>query len=65
MRELARRTNDGLTVRLMWDGGEQVYLQLWDVRNEAVDEFPVPKESALDAFAHPFRYEPATAALPM
>lgn len=63
MRELAKRTNDGLTVRLLWDGAEKVYVQLWDVRNEAIDEFPVPRASALDAFEHPFRYEPATAAV--
>jgi hypothetical protein len=63
MRELAWRTNDGLTVRLLWDGAEKVYLQLRDVRTEAIDEFPVPRESALDAFEHPFRYEPATAAV--
>ena len=50
---------------MLWDGAENVYVQLWDVRNEAVDEFAVPKESALDAFAHPFRYEPATAAVPI
>ncbi len=63
-RELAKRTSDGLTVRLLWDGAESVYLQLWDVQTESMDEFPVPRESALDAFEHPFRYEPATAAVP-
>jgi hypothetical protein len=62
-RELAERTKDGLTVRLLWDGAEKVYLQLWDSKTESVDEFPVPKQSALDAFEHPFRYEPATAAV--
>lgn len=62
-RELAQRTDDGLTVRLLWDGAEMVYLQLWDLRTDSLDEFPVPRESALDAFEHPFRYEPATAAV--
>jgi hypothetical protein len=64
-RELAQRTSDGLTVRLLWDGAEKVYLQLWDAKNESADEFRVPSESALDAFEHPFRYEPATAAVPV
>jgi hypothetical protein len=64
-RELAQRTSDGLTVRLMWDGAEKVYLQLWDAKSESADEFRVPSESALDAFEHPFRYEPATAAVPV
>jgi hypothetical protein len=63
VRELAQRTNDGLTVRLLWDGAEKVFLQLWDVRTESIDQFLVPRESALDAFEHPFRYEPATAAV--
>lgn len=64
MRELARRTNDGLTVRLLWDGAEKLYVQLFDARIEAMDQFPVPRECGLDAFEHPFRYEPATAAVP-
>ena len=64
MRELAQRTNDGLTVRLLWDGAKKVYLQLWDARNEIMDQFQVPSEVALDAFEHPFRYEPTTEAVP-
>jgi hypothetical protein len=64
-RELAQRTSDGLTVQLLWDGADKVYLQLWDAKSESADEFPVPSESALDAFEHPFRYEPATAAVPV
>ena len=60
MRELAQRTDGGITVRLLWDGAEKVYLQLWDLTTEAIEEFPVPRESALDAFEHPFRYGPAT-----
>lgn len=64
-RELAQRTSDGLTVRLLWDGADKVYLQLYDSKTKLADEFPVPSEFALDAFEHPFRYEPATAAVPL
>ena len=64
LRELAQRTNNGLTVRLLWDGAEKLYVQLWDLRTESMDQFAVPSEFALEAFYHPFRFEPATTTVP-
>jgi hypothetical protein len=64
MRELAQRSGDGLTVTLWWDPiRAETYLGLGDQRTGCVDGWAVPKEKAMDAFEHPFRYEPATEAV--
>ena len=56
-RELARRSGNGLNVRLLWNSGEDtVSVELYDERTEELFDFEVPRDRALDAFNHPFVY---------
>jgi hypothetical protein len=57
-RELARRRNDGLDIRLLWDSeSDQVTVSLHDARSGEGFELEVgPDERALDVFHHPFAY---------
>jgi hypothetical protein len=49
--ELAKRSHDGLVVRLLWDPlRDQVVLRYRDLRNGEVFAARVPNERALDAF---------------
>lgn len=58
--ELAKRSHDGLVVRLLWDPlPDQVVLRYRDLRNGEVFAARVPNERALDAFHHPNAYRPA------
>jgi hypothetical protein len=57
LKNLAYRENDGLVVSLDWDSDDgSVSLTLKDRRDESSDSVPVPADSALDAFYHPFAY---------
>jgi hypothetical protein len=62
--ELAKRTQDGLVVRLLWDAlRNQVVLGYRDERSGERFRVDVPNARALDAFDHPNAYRPR-AALP-
>jgi hypothetical protein len=57
--ELDTRHNDGLTVRLEWDGETgKTQIVVHDVRSQSITAFDVPPVKAADAFRHPFRYAP-------
>jgi hypothetical protein len=61
--ELARRSEAGLLVRLLWDAGRnQAFLRYRDEREADAFVVDVPNASALDAFYHPNRYRPASVA---
>jgi hypothetical protein len=58
--ELATRENGGLEVRLLWNRiADELKLAVVDERTGETFEVPVPGESALDAFYHPFAYAPS------
>ena len=58
--ELARRTNGGIDVRLLWDAAaDGLAIVVSDLQTGERREFPVPAERGLDAFHHPFAYDPA------
>jgi hypothetical protein len=58
--ELAKRTEAGLVVRLLWDSGrDQAVLRYRDERERDAFVAEVPNANALDAFYHPNRYRPA------
>ena len=60
-RELAYRSNDGITVRLFWDATvDRVLLRYRDVREYDVFTAVVPRTEALAAFEHPNVYRPAS-----
>jgi hypothetical protein len=57
--ELAKRSCDGILVRLLWDSlGDRVIVRYRD--NKTGDAFAseVPKDQALTAFSHPNVYRP-------
>jgi hypothetical protein len=57
--ELAKRSRDGILVRLLWDAsGDRVIVRYRD--NKTGDAFAaeVPKAHALTAFSHPNVYRP-------
>jgi hypothetical protein len=57
VRELDRRTNDGLDVKLLWDSAtDRVYVAVEDHRHGDAFELEVDPADALDAFHHPFAY---------
>jgi hypothetical protein len=59
MRELARRNNHGIDVRLLWHAPcDQVFLVLEDDAGESF-ELEVDAANALDAFRHPYVYADA------
>jgi hypothetical protein len=56
-RELMRRHNGGLDVRLRWHPEtDSVSIVIVDDETGEQHETDVPRESALDAFEHPFAY---------
>ena len=60
--ELMRRQNGGLDVRLRWHPEtDSVSIEVIDDQTGQVLEAPVPRESALEAFEHPFVYLTRTA----
>jgi hypothetical protein len=57
VRELDRRTNDGIEVRLMWNSlTDSVSVSVDDTRYGEWFEFDVAPAQALEAFHHPFAY---------
>jgi hypothetical protein len=59
-RELARRSQNGLEVTLLWDAGSNcVSVEVVDERDDRVFVLPVAGRHALDAFYHPYAYAAA------
>lgn len=56
IKELDARVGDGLEVRLLWQGGPDVLVEITDARCDERLVFPVAAHQALDAFRHPFAY---------
>ena len=57
MRELDRRTGDGLEVRLLWrEGSKNVMVDVSDERTDDSFALVVPGPRARDAFQHPYAY---------
>ena len=58
--ELASRRTGAVEVRLLWRPGvEALTVSVADEGTGEAFEIPVPGESALDAFYHPYAYAPA------
>jgi hypothetical protein len=61
-RELAYRTTDGLEVTLLWEpGSDLLTVCVCDHRRGAYFEVHPDPRLALDAFYHPYSYEPSSA----
>ena len=59
--ELARRENAGLEVALLWNpDDDSVRLVVVDTRDDHSFVLTVARETALDAFNHPFAYAAAS-----
>jgi hypothetical protein len=57
IRELDRRTSDGIDVRLLWDSvADQIVVAVHDARTVESFEFQVAAGDALLAFNHPYAY---------
>jgi hypothetical protein len=57
--ELAKRSHDGILVRLLWDSlGDRVVVRYRDGRTGDAFAAEVPKNQALAAFRHPNIYRP-------
>ncbi len=57
LRELDRRTRDGIDVSLLWDPGTNgVSVAVTDTRQDRSLEFRVKPAEALEAFWHPYAY---------
>lgn len=57
VRELDRRANDGIVVRLLWDSQtDRVLVAVEDERASESFELEVPAGDALEAFRHPYAY---------
>jgi len=57
LRELDRRTHDGIDVSLLWDARtEGVSVEVTDTRGGGSFEFGVEPADALEAFWHPYAY---------
>jgi hypothetical protein len=57
IRELDRRTNDGIDVRLLWDSATgQVVVAVHDARTDDAFELHVAATDARFAFQHPYAY---------
>jgi hypothetical protein len=57
IRELDQRTNDGITVTLLWNAQTNgVIVSVIEDRHAVSFEFAVPAADAADAFHHPFAY---------
>jgi hypothetical protein len=64
IRELDRRSNDGVDVALLWiPRTNRVVIALEDDRSGDSFEIDVDAADALDAFRHPFAYAPRDYAL--
>ena len=62
VRELDHRSGDGLEIRLLWHAPtNRVSVAVEDERHAESFEFEVSAARALDAFRHPFAYEPLVA----
>jgi hypothetical protein len=61
VRELARRNECGILVRLLWDGARgQTMIRYRDRRSGESFVADVPNPQALEAFNHPNAFRPAT-----
>ena len=61
-RELASRTNDGIEVTLLWEpGSDLLTVCVCDHRRGGYYEVHPDPSCALDAFYHPYSYEPLSA----
>lgn len=57
IRELDRRTNDGIDVRLLWHSPtDRLVVAVEDSRTGESFELEVDAADALDAFHHPYAY---------
>ncbi len=57
LRELDRRTGDGIDVQLLWDPQTgRVSVAVADVHTGELLHFAVDGRNALDAFHHPYAY---------
>jgi hypothetical protein len=57
IRELDRRRNDGIDVRLLWDSrADTILIAVEDEKTENSFEVEVDAADALDAFRHPYAY---------
>jgi hypothetical protein len=57
VRELDRRSNDGIDVTLLWNPRtNQVFVAVADERDGESFELEVDPANALDAFRHPYAY---------
>jgi hypothetical protein len=57
IRELDRRTNDGVDVRLLWkSAADEVVVAVHDTRTDDMFELEVAPADALFAFHHPFAH---------
>jgi hypothetical protein len=57
LRELARRTGDGVDVTLLWDSRtDSVFVAVDDERRGERFRIAVDNGNALDAFHHPYAY---------
>jgi hypothetical protein len=63
VRELARRSGDGIDVALLWDSAaNRVFVVVDDERRDERFWIAVRNGSALDAFHHPYAYPAERAA---
>ncbi len=57
IRELDQRTNDGITVTLLWNAETNgVFVSVVEERHGVSFNFAVPAADAADAFHHPYAY---------
>lgn len=57
IRELDRRSNDGIDVTLLWNPRtNQIFVAVADERDGESFELEVDPANALDAFRHPYAY---------
>jgi hypothetical protein len=57
IRELDRRTHDGIDVRLLWNSAaDTVVVAVHDTRTDELFELPVAAADALFAFQHAYAY---------
>jgi hypothetical protein len=57
IRELDRRHNDGIDVRLLWDQtADQVVVSVFDAKTGDAFTIDVEAREALDAFRHPYAH---------
>ena len=57
IRELDQRTNDGITVSLLWNAETNgVFVSVVEEQYGVSFDFAVPAADAVDAFHHPYAY---------